>query len=386
MPGAPTPPILLEPIASQAGGSYITNPMPNAPTGSNAACVEQGFPPETMQSELAGGLPPNGQDMNGFLFLVSSHTMYVQCGQTYQFNATLAAEIGGYLAGTILGMADGTGLWLCTTNGNSANPDTGGAGWIPLAAYGVTTVTGLTGGTLTLTPEQSKYPIIVLQGTLIGNLTAIFPENIQEWLVINSTTGAFVTTAKTAASGSAGTVLGQAGPTGPTGIYSIGDGNIYPSVAPLSVAISQNPTPNTLAERNNVGQLFATYFNQSAIIDSPVPEVGAVFVQNVAQDGYLRKITLANFADQMLALTTNGNGVAIEIGNGYLLQFGTFSRGGGSGTVAVTFPVEFPTGAQFAPFITPNSFPVSVTVDSYTQTGMVVGTSGGGGWWLAIGN
>jgi hypothetical protein len=301
MPGAATPPVLPQPIASSAGGSFITSPMPASPPASpaNAASVSNGFPPDTMQPILGGGLPPFGQDMNGFLFLISSHTMYLQCGQLYPFNATLAADIGGYLAGTVLGMTDGTGMWLNLTNGNTTNPDTGGAGWVPLTAYGFTNLTGLTGGNVTPTANQSKYPVIVLNGALTSNLTILMPQNVQEWLIVNNTTGAFTTTVKTAAGGSTGVAVAQGGYSAPVGVYSIGDGNIYQTVAPLSVAISQSPTPLTLAERTAAGYLTAVYFNQSSSLEAVT--VGAVFVQNTAADGYLRKISLANFLAQALA-------------------------------------------------------------------------------------
>jgi hypothetical protein len=299
MPGAAYPPTLPAVIANGAGGGFITNPMPPTPPGSppEAASIELGFPPITMQPELSGGLPPDGQDMNGFLFLISSHTMYVQCGQLYQYNSTLATDIGGYLAGTVLGMLDGTGMWLNLVNGNTTDPDTGGAGWVPLTAYGFTTLTGLTGGTVNLTAAQSKYAVIVLDGVLSSNLTINFPENIQQWLIVNNTTGAFVTTAKTAAGGSSGPTVPQSGFTAPLGIYSVGDGNIYPTVAPLSVPISQSATPLTLVERTSAGYAFAAYFNQTSSLENPT--IGAVFVQNSAADGYLRKINLANFITQL---------------------------------------------------------------------------------------
>jgi hypothetical protein len=153
--------------------------MPDAPPGANFASIQAGFPANTMQSEVAGGLPPFGQDMNGFLFLISSHTLYVECGQLYQFDSALASAIGGYLAGSILGMADGTGIWMCTTNGNTNNPDTGGSGWIPLAAYGKTTK-AVTGGVVALTANESKYNVIILTGVLVSNLFVQLPQNTQE--------------------------------------------------------------------------------------------------------------------------------------------------------------------------------------------------------------
>lgn len=302
MPGAPSPPILLKAIAALAvsGGSpgNKTNPMPETATGTNAASVEGGFPAITMQNELAGGKPPLGQDMNGLFFLVSSHTLYVECGQTYKYNLTLATSIGGYLAGTILGMTDNTGLWLCTTDGTTTDPDAGGAGWVPIAAYGTTTVSGLTGGTVSLTPAQTKYKVIILNGVLTGNLNINLPATLQQWLIINNTSGAFSTTVKTAGVGSAGVVVPQGGFSAPVGVYSVGDGNIYPTVAPVNLPIDQNPNPLTIVQRTNAGYVLATYFNQNSAYENPT--IGGVVVVNNSDNNYFRKIGLTNFEAQIL--------------------------------------------------------------------------------------
>lgn len=377
MPGAPTPPILPTAIASAAGGSFITNPMPATPPGSpaNAASISAGFPPVTMTSELAGGLPPNGQDVNGFLFLLSSHTLYVECGQLYQYNSTLASDIGGYLAGTVLGMADGTGMWLNVTNGNSTDPDTGGAGWVPLNAYGVGTISGLTGGTVTPTLAQTKYQVLVLSGVLTSNLTLLLPQDFQTWLIVNNTSGAFSTVVKTAASGSTGQTIPQAGPSAPVGVYSIGDGNIYATVAPLSVAIAQAATPSTLVERDNTGAGFFTRVNQSSSLENPT--LGAVIVQNSAADGYFRKMSVANFCAAIsatlfasptltgtplaptaaantrttqIATTAFANPAAtlgaqgsVTLPSGVIIKWGTFSKTASDQGTVLTFPTAFPT-------------------------------------------
>lgn len=295
MPGAPTPQTLLEAIASAATSGFITNPMPDGPTGTNAASVQQGFPPITMQEELAGGQPPLGQDMNGLMFLISSHTLYVECGQTYFWNSALATQIGGYLAGTILGMTDGTGLWLNTSGGNTSNPDTGGAGWVPLVAYGFTTV-AVTGGIVTLTAAQTKYQVIILSGTLTSNLTINLPATDQEWLIVNTTSGSFATKVQTTAATGSVTVP-QGGLNSPTQVYSIGDGAIYTRVAPLSVPISIAPTPSTLVERDNTGAVLSTVFNSN---ESPTnPTVANVIVD--AGDGNFQKIPLVDFIAQFQA-------------------------------------------------------------------------------------
>lgn len=301
MSGAAYPPNLLEPIASSAGPSFITNPLPETPPVSpaNALSIQGGFPPNTMQSELSGGKPPRGQDMNGLAFLLSSHTWFLECGQLYQFNSTLAAAIGGYAAGTVLGMLDGTGTWLSTIDANTNDPDAGGAGWVPLTSTGTATLAALTGGTVVVPVAKSKKNVLILQGILTSNLTIQLPQAAsQQWLIVNQTSGAFNTTIVTSAVGSVGVVAPQGGFAAPLGVYTAGDNNVYPTVAPLSIPISQGADPLTIAQRTNVGYLLATYFNQSSALETPT--VGAVFVQNSAADGFLRKISLTNFESQLL--------------------------------------------------------------------------------------
>jgi hypothetical protein len=448
MAGAPTPQVLLEAIAANAPVGPLpgdkTAPMPETqPVTVNAASIQTGFPAITMVNENAGGRPPLGPDMNGLWFLVSSHTLYVECGQTYKYNSDLATSISGYLAGTILGMTDNSGLWLNLTDGNTTDPDAGGAGWVPMATYGFANVTGLTGGTVTLTAAQAKYGVIILNGTLGGNLTVNFPQTKQQWLVVNRTSGAFTTTAKTAASGSVGQVIPQGGFNGPFGVYSIGDGNIYPTVPPLGVAIDQNPTPLTLVERTSAGYVLATYFNQNSGLENPT--VGAVFVQNSVADGFLRKISLTNLEAQMLlsgfagqvsngqvpfsvvaqwasalfsspaftgvpttptaalgtsngqvastafanpGVVSNGNGFCIVLPNNWKIQFG-FRSGGQN--ISVTFPVAFTSTVGFTAACTsPRSF-MGGQGTNFTYSvglsgmGICVDPSPGSGYWIAIG-
>ena len=302
---APTyPPPLLEPVAADAGGAYITDPMPEAPTGSNAASIQGGFPPVTMQPELGGGKPPLGQDMNGFLFMITTHTVWVQSGQLYLFNSALAADIGGYAIGTILGMADGSGIWLNVTANNTTNPDTGGvgAGWRPLYSYGSATVP-ITGPTTVLTAAQAKKPVIILTGVLSANTIVYLPQYAQEWLIVNGTSGAFNVTVN--AGGGTTVTVPQGGFASPIGVYSVGDGNLYPTVAPLSIPIDQAATPLTIVQRTNAGYVLATYFNQSSAFNEN-PPIGSVAVQNTGLDGYFRFATLAYFEASMALSAIGG--------------------------------------------------------------------------------
>src|SRR6202000_1627448 len=99
--------------------------------------------------------------------------------------------------------------------------------------------------------------------------------------------GAFTTKVQTA-SALASVTVPQGGFASPTQVYGIGDGNIYPRVAPLSVPIDQAPNPSTLVERTNTGAVLATVFNSS---ESPTnPTIVNVIVD--AGDGNFRKMPL----------------------------------------------------------------------------------------------
>jgi len=340
-----------------------------------------------MQPELSGGLPPLGQDVNGFLYLLSSHIFFLQSGTNYGYNSDVSTAMSGYAAGASLAMADNTGLWINQTAGNTTNPDAGGAGWAPLITYGVSNITGLTGGTVNLTAAQTKYFVINLSGTLTSNLILNLPPNFQSWLIVNNTTGAFTVTVQTAAGGSSGVIVPQGGPTSPTGVYSIGDGNIYNSVAPLSVPISQAATGLTLAERTSAGYLLATYFNQSSAIESPA--VGSVFVQNTAADGYLRKISNANFITALglatlanptftgvpKAPTAAANTNTTQVATTAFVQTAVSAQTVKCGVVvlnnganSVTFPVAFPTSCSGV-VLTPYGAGATYYITAYSRSG-----------------
>lgn len=259
-----------------------------------------------MQPVVAGGVPPFGQDFNGLEFALSSHDFYVQAGALFPFQSAVATAIGGYGVGALLGSAsDPDVVWFNTVANNSTDPDSGGAaGWVTLFTYGFDTHNSLTGASpLTLTNLQAARRFIVLNGTLGNNLTVNLPASLlQSWLIINNTTGSFTTTLKTVAGGSAGVTVPQGGWSNPLGVYSDGV-NVYPTVAPLGVPISQGPDPLTLAERTNAGYILATYFNTNSP-SSENPPVGSVFVES-GGDGYLRKATLA-YLESVMALSGIG--------------------------------------------------------------------------------
>lgn len=441
-----TPPVITAAFAFNAGASFITTPIPvSPPVDPDRASFDQGFPESTFATIVAGGVPPDGRDFNGILNMTTAHDAYQQAGQPYVYNAAVPAAVTGYGVGAQLGMLDGTGFWFNLVANNAVDPDTTNTGWVPSYSYGFATVSGLTGGAVTLTTAQHRRNTIVLQGTLTSNLQVVFPTSLREWRVVNQCTGAFTVTCKTAAG--TGVVVAAGSFSSPVSIY--GDGtNLYPSVAPFSVPISIAATASSLVQRDASAFAYAAYWNQSSGLE--VPTIGAVFVQNSGADGFLRKISLTNFQSQ-LALSLIGGAVTaaqvplgavtqyaasilanaaltgtptaptaaagtsntqvattefanpaqtqaqtgfVKLPGGVIIQWGYTQGAAGAGTVTITFPIAFPSSAFIGVCSTANRTAAGSNgynfTSSLTPTGMVaafdVQTNGfRGGYWIAIG-
>ncbi len=343
MTGVVTPPLIKAPFGESAAGPYITQPIPDTTATPGRASFELGFPPLTMAEIIAGGIPPFGQDVNGILYMITANIAALTAGQPYKYSSAMATAIGGYALGTILGMADGTGLWKNALNGNTSDPDASGAGWVALYRYGYTTVPGLVGGIATLTLLEAASPVIVLEGTLVGNLQVVLPNQLREWLIVNRTTGAFTTTTVKTAAGT-GVIVPQGGYDEPVAVY--GDGtNLYPTVTPLTIASDVAATPDTFAVRDNLGQLYATGLNIAQTLTNPA--IGAVLVEADSFTGFVEKITPANFLNQLFgarSLTANGS---YTLPFGFTIKWGTATAVSNGDTT-----VTYPTGAGFTAFTT----------------------------------
>lgn len=317
--GAPTvPPVIPQPFANN--NPSLRNTIPNTTSTAGLASWDQGWPSDTMQPVVAGGVPPFGQDFNGLEFALSSHDYYVQAGALFPFQSAVATAIGGYGVGALLGsVSDPDVVWFNTAANNSTDPDSGGTtGWVSLFAYGFDTHNTLTGGSLTLTNIQAARKFIVLNGTLGSNLTVFLPASVlKDWLFINNTSGSFTTTVRTTAGGSPASVqVPQGGWANPLGVYSDGT-NVYPTVAPLGIPIDQAATPLTLVERTNNGYVLATYFNSAIGADN----LGIVNVYTDSGDDYIRKNSLANFEAQLALANIGGQVTAGQVPLSAVIQY-----------------------------------------------------------------
>ncbi|MFK2876879.1 hypothetical protein [Rhodanobacter hydrolyticus] len=201
-----------------------------------AASLTDGFPPLTFTPISAGGVPPFGADFNGILNLLSQTVQWVQAGGQFGYNSTFQTAISGYPKGALLLRSDLSGFWLSTADGNTTDPDTGGSGWIPCGGSSQIASVALSGSAVTLTALQAASPIIILTGTLTANLNVVFPAWAGvEWTVINSTSGAFTVTCKTASG--TGVAVAQSGA---AFLYSDGTNILQPSAMQVGAATQPN--------------------------------------------------------------------------------------------------------------------------------------------------
>ena len=197
-----TPGKLVLPFANAGAKNTIPTASQIGITAGAASLVD-GFPPLTRTPIAAGGVPPSGLDMNGILYELSAILRWANAGGGYAYDAAFATDsnVGGYPKGARIMRSDGLGYWFNTVENNTTDPEAAGAaaaGWVPDFTNGVTSV-AMASANVTLTPLQYGKPIIVITGTLTANLNLIFPTIVNEWTVINNTTGPYTITCKTAA-------------------------------------------------------------------------------------------------------------------------------------------------------------------------------------------
>lgn len=158
-----------------------------------AASLTDGFPPLTFTPLASGGVPPAGADFNGILNLITAIQQWQSAGGNFKWDSAFSTSVGGYPKGAVLVNSTNDGMWFNLADNNTTNPDAtdgSAANWAPIDAYGATSI-ALTNANVLLTPAQFSKPIIVLTGTLTGNVQLTMPKLVGTWYVVNSTTGAF---------------------------------------------------------------------------------------------------------------------------------------------------------------------------------------------------
>lgn len=150
MLAANAPAYLPIPFGASAIGGTI-RAIPTTSADPTAASLLLGFPIATFTPIALGGTPPNGGDFTGILNWLSSINQWMQAGGLPVYNVAFQTAIGGYPNGAVLVAAAGTFLWISTVDSNVTDPDTGGAGWLPLTPrYAAAGVAGGSGAAWTI--------------------------------------------------------------------------------------------------------------------------------------------------------------------------------------------------------------------------------------------
>lgn len=139
----PTPVVRPSNYPLPFASSGVKNTIPTPATGTGKASFTEGFPTVTMMPLTAGGIPPEGKDFNGILYDVTTHTVWVNAGGQYQFDAALSAAIGGYPAGMVLQNNAGTASYVSAVANNTtdfnSNPGSIGTSWLAWAGASIAT-------------------------------------------------------------------------------------------------------------------------------------------------------------------------------------------------------------------------------------------------------
>jgi hypothetical protein len=310
----PTPPVIPQPFASDAGPSFI-NTIPDVSADPQLADYQSGFKPLTFQPVGSGGVPPLGQDFNGILNAITAHLFALQGGSLQAYDVDVATAIGGYNKGAIVSMANGEGYWINLVDDNATDPEAGGAGWQPIYMYGSGAAIAVTGGSRTLDAVEAARPFLLLTGTLSGNQQIVLPNAFRHWLVINACViGAFTLTVKTAAG--TGVVVPAGGAAAPTAVY-CDTVDIYRVFTPSALPTSVTPTPDSIVLRDNLGVQYA--------LTAPLADA-------------TERVATTEFVNCGALLAQNG---WMLHPNGLVEQWG-FNTRLGSAAQTVTFPIAFP--------------------------------------------
>ena len=120
-------------IKSAWAASGLKNAIPDLYSSApapNRAAMDVGFPVVTMTPAPSGGMPPEGADFNGILYNLTRLMNFQSAGGVLPWDSTFSTAIGGYPKGAKVLKSGGTGYWVSTTDNNTTNPDSSGAGWV----------------------------------------------------------------------------------------------------------------------------------------------------------------------------------------------------------------------------------------------------------------
>lgn len=282
--------------AAGQSGSYITPTIPDTIPGA-AASQRLGFPSVTALPTASGGTPPNIADFNGVFQYLSAWIRWQQAGGPVQYDSTFQSNVTGYPIGSVVQSTTQLGLfWFSTVDGNTTNPDTGGAGWVRKGGMASQTFTG--SGTFTAPINCTQVRIIAIGGGGGGaNCQAGSP------VASNNCSGA---------GGGAGAYV--------EGIYAI-----VPSTGTLAIVVGAGGGPQATGG--------ATTVTGTGVAISAGGGVGAVFQGTASSAGAAGGTgTGGNITNQTGGFGTDGQSSAfVFAGDGASGPFGGAGRAGARG-------------------------------------------------------
>ena len=179
------PETLKLPFANNGQKNEI--PLVAEGANSNKATLTDGFPPITMKPKDEGGLPPEGKDFNGILYLATSFYFAFQNGWLPTFEQSVSDAIGGYAKGAILWYTAGESKQALqsTKNDNTDNfntdPSVIGTSWVPIFPDLQTILENMPIGLHVgdILPNMGKEPPagrMLCDGSEITNCQTLYPE------------------------------------------------------------------------------------------------------------------------------------------------------------------------------------------------------------------
>lgn len=126
------------PFGDQAGVDFIRAIPVDSQVGSDpgAASLQTGFPPDTFVQVSAGGLPPNGKDVNGILFEATAWDRWFSIGGAVPWDSAQSAAVGGYPKGAVVAdtAAPGYGTYYVSKIDDNTDNPVGSANWVRFQA------------------------------------------------------------------------------------------------------------------------------------------------------------------------------------------------------------------------------------------------------------
>lgn len=269
-------------------------------TSVDTSSIEAGFLPITSQPLDSGGQAPERTDFNGMFYLSTDQRVFLQNGGVITYSADVVSSIGGYPQNAILGYID----------------EEGNFGFVKSLI------------------DDNAYNFVETPSYING----------QYWEYVNILASNVVTIAD------AQTITGQK--------------TFETSISPILIAKLDNLNALTVPSSNTYNGIEFRDVNNTRIGRCELAVTSAGLVQNVLSVSRLVNGTM-KYADIACRMGTDGSAYAtapasavagsilttatiskaangyVKLGNGIILQWGTFASGNYGATKTVTFPTAF---------------------------------------------